>query len=260
MKVENFSFKNGHNLKIVGEVWHPENPKGLAFVQHGLTSNRTRPYIQTMMKTFYDHGYTAVSFDTTHSWGESGGKLSGITLTSHWQDLEDVFDWAKKQHFYQEPFILAGHSLGAFSTLYLAQKHPKKIKAIIPTAAYLGGKLRTEAYEKHNPSELAGWKQNGYLEMQNKEDASLRERIPYGFMEDCLRYDVLKDADHITCPALLIVGELDEATPLEQQKLLQDKLGGPKELIVIPNCPHSFREPHELAILENAIRAWLPTI
>jgi hypothetical protein len=36
-----------------------------------------------------------VLFDTTHSFGESGGNYEDATTTQYYQDLEDVISWAK---------------------------------------------------------------------------------------------------------------------------------------------------------------------
>ena len=72
MRKERFEFQNRHDLKIVGDIWYPQQSKGLAFVQHGTAHYRTRPQIERMADVLSRNGYTTVTFDSTHSFGESG--------------------------------------------------------------------------------------------------------------------------------------------------------------------------------------------
>ena len=52
-------------------------------------------------------------------------------------------------------------------------------------------------------------------------------------MEDRLQYDVLLKAEKLQMPVLLIVGDKDDITPPEHQKILFDLLPGKKELFII---------------------------
>lgn len=207
-----------------------------------------------------DHGYTTVLFDATNSFGKSGGSLENISLTSHWQDLEDVLHWAKTEPWYEAPFILAGHSLGGFSILHLTQKYPDKVKAIAPLSTIISGKFRQEAWERFAPELYAEWKAAGFREEQNPFDQEHMAKIPWSHMEDCLRYDALANADKITCPALLIVGENDQSTPPDQHILLKEKLSGQTELIIVPDCGHSFKTPEKLLVIKKAMNKFLSSL
>jgi pimeloyl-ACP methyl ester carboxylesterase len=73
-------------------------------------------------------------------------------------------------------------------------------------------------------------------------------------MEDAFKYDLLDKVDRLAMPVLLIVGENDDVTLPEHQKILFDKLPGEKELHVIKGALHSFYEPHEQAELKPGNR------
>ena len=66
-----------------------------------------------------------------------------------------------------------------------------------------------------------------------------------------MKYDLLPDAKKLTMPVLLIVGEYDNGTPPEHQKLLFDALPGPKEMHIIKGAKHTFIEPQHLAEIKE---------
>ncbi|MCD4760460.1 prolyl oligopeptidase family serine peptidase, partial [bacterium] len=77
------------------------------------------------------------------------------------------------------------------------------------------------------------------------------------FKEDILKYDILPLANKIDKPVLLITGENDAGTPLEDQKKLYDKLSGPKEIHQIKDSGHSFVTPEHLAKVKQIIQNWI---
>ena len=87
--------RKGENVVLI--INETENQKGLAFVMHGLGGFKEQLHIQAMAESFAEKGYTTVRFDTTNSSGESEGKLELATLTTYYEDLEDVIVWARQQ-------------------------------------------------------------------------------------------------------------------------------------------------------------------
>jgi pimeloyl-ACP methyl ester carboxylesterase len=65
-------------------------------------------------------------------------------------------------------------------------------------------------------------------------------------MEAKEKFNLLKDVDKITMPVLMIVGELDNCTPIKHQQILFDKIPGQKEFHIIKESPHTFRSPKHL--------------
>ncbi|MBM3245414.1 MAG: alpha/beta hydrolase, partial [Candidatus Omnitrophica bacterium] len=111
--MEKLFIKNRKDQNIAVIIDKTENQKGLAFVMHGLSGFKEQPHIETFASAFKEKEFTVVRFDTTNTLGASDGDLVDATLTNYYKDLEDVIKWSKSQGWYQEPFILSGHSLGA---------------------------------------------------------------------------------------------------------------------------------------------------
>lgn len=253
--MQKLTIKNRKNQNIVVLLEEAENQKGLAFVMHGLGGTKDQSHIKTFSSAFLEKGFTAVRFDATNSMGESDGDLIDATLTNYYEDLEDVIKWAESQKFYQEPFVLCGHSLGAISVILFAEKYPQKVKALAPISAVISGKLTEETPDFKEIGKA--WEEKGIREWESKTQPGVIKRLKWAYVEDKRKYDILPKADELKMPVLLIVGDLDNTTPLNQQKLLYDKLLGKKELHIIKGAEHTFRKQEHLDEIKEIFLNWI---
>ncbi len=248
MLAKKINIKNRKNQKIVILLDISKKQKGLAFVMHGLSGFKEQPHIAAFAQAFKEEGFTVVRFDTTNTFGESEGNYEDATVTNYYEDLEDVIGWSKNQQWYEEPFCLAGHSLGGICTALYAEKHPEKVKALAPISTVVSGRLslKTPKYKVHKEMKASGWinEKNGL-------------KLKWSHMEDRLKYNLLDNAAKLNMPVLMIVGDEDESTPEEHQKLLYDKLPGKKEFHVIAGAPHTFKEKSHLETIKHIFRHWI---
>ncbi len=242
--MEKLFIKNRKGQKISVIVEQPENPVGLAFVMHGLGGFKEQLHIEVMAKSFVDAGYTTVRFDATNAFGESDGDYADATVTNYFADLEDAISWAKNQKWYREPFVLAGHSLGGLCTMLFTEQHPELVKALAPIATVLSGEMH--ANTSQSLERMPEWKRTGWLITESHSKPGIMKKLKYGFIKDILRFDAMKDLREVTVPVLIIAGENDESTPLDQQKFLFDQLVGSKEFHVIKKAPHTIRDSEQL--------------
>jgi pimeloyl-ACP methyl ester carboxylesterase len=236
-------------------VEESEDQKGLAFVMHGLGDSKDSRHIKKFSKCFLDNNYTVVRFDTTNTFGESDGVFEDANITNYYEDLEDVISWSKTKNFYQEPFILCGHSLGAISSAFYAENYPEKVKALAPFSTVVNVELSKQTYTKED---LANWEKTGWL----VEDwgAQGKIRLKWSYMEEKEKYDLIKKADKLIMPVLMIVGELDNCTLPEHQRILFDVLPGKKEIHIIKNAPHTFRESEHLKEVYGILDSWIKNL
>lgn len=253
MKKISIQNRIGQKLSVLVEGEEKKGP--LAFVMHGLGGWKEQPHIQTFAEAFLENGFTVVRFDTTNTFGESDGKYEDATTTNYYNDLEDSISWAKGEPWYTEPFWLAGHSLGGICTALYAEKHPEKVAGLAPISTVISGKLSADT-PKYKSS-LASWEKTGWLEYPSETVAGRIKRLPWSHMVDRMKYDLLPEAKKLTMPTLLIVGELDDGTPPEHQKLLFDALPGPKEMHVIKGAKHTFIEPKHLKEIKALFDKWI---
>jgi pimeloyl-ACP methyl ester carboxylesterase len=247
--------RKGQRIAVVLERNEQEN--GLAFVMHGLGGFKEQPHVEMIAQSFFEKGFTVVRFDTTNTFGESAGQYEDATTTNYYEDLEDVITWAKSQPWYQEAFVLTGHSLGGFCTAQYAENYPARILALAPVSPVVSGQFFIKRYEIDAPQVLEEWQRTGYHISESVSKPGTLKKLKWSFIEDGRNYDLLPDAKKLTMPVLLIVGERDDSTPAEFVKFLYDVLPGPKELHIIKNAPHTFREPAQLEEVRKLFSTWI---
>ncbi|MEK6901438.1 MAG: alpha/beta fold hydrolase [Nanoarchaeota archaeon] len=250
---------NRKNQKIVLLVEISSNQKGLAFVMPGLGGFKEQDHIQTFADAFQEEGFTVVRFDTTNTLGsgESDGKYEDATTTNYVEDLEDVITWAKSQSWYEEPFWLCGHSLGGMSTILFAEKYPLKVKGLAPISTVVSGKISFDSPKYRGNNILKMWKESGWRIEESKSQPGLIKKLKWSHMEDRLKYDVLPNVKKLQMPVLLIVGDQDDSTPPEHQNMLFDHLHGEKEMHIIKQAPHTFRDKEQLKEIKKIIKQWI---
>ncbi len=250
---------NRKKQKIVVLVDVSTKQKCLVFVMHGLGGFKEQEHIKTFADTFKQEGFTVVRFDTTNTLGngESGGKYEDATTTNYFEDLEDVIAWSSRQDWHQEPFWLVGHSLGGISVVLFAEKFPTKVKALAPIATVVSGKISLDAPRYKGNDILKTWKETGWRVEESKSQPGVIKKLKWSHMQDRLKYDVLKNINKITMPVLLIVGDQDDSTPPQHQKILFDHLRTNKEMHIIKGAPHTFKEGKHLKEIRTIFTKWI---
>jgi alpha-beta hydrolase superfamily lysophospholipase len=249
--------KNRDAIKLAVVVEENSAPKGLAFVMHGQGGFKEQPHIRTFIEAFKESGYTVVSFDTANTIGESGGKPEKATITSYYADLEDVIQWASRQSWYDEPFVLVGHSLGGICAALYAEEHPDKVKALAPISTVVSGQLSMEASQGEK---LETWKKTGLLKKDSNSKPGVTYILPWSNMEDRLKYDLLPAAAKLIMPVLLMAGDQDDSTPYEHQEILFKEIPEPKEIHLIKGAEHTFRKAENLKEIKEIFLQWIQKI
>lgn len=249
--------QNRHGHTIITEASDTAGARALAFIAHGLHGTKNQAHIETVARALAAAGYVTVRWDATNSTGESSGDMADATATGYYTDLEDVITWAAGEPWYREPFIVCGHSLGGLCSLLFTKKFPQKVFAVAPLGTVVSGALTMRAWEEHDAAALAAWKANGMREWPSATRPGLMKRLKWGFVEDLLSYDVLKDVSVLKKHIVMVVGEDDESTPLQHQQLLFDALPAlSKEMHIILGAPHTFIDQAHLSELERIVSGW----
>lgn len=251
---EKIFIKNRHDKKIAVVVKQNSAQKGLVFIMHGLGGFKEQAHIQTFADAFLENNFTVVLFDTTNTFGESEGDYADATTTNYYEDLEDVINWSRNESWFEKPFWLAGHSLGGISVALYAERHPNEVKGLAPISTVVSGKLSMKTKSERW---LEEWKKTGWLIQNSESKPGLVKKLKWTEFEDRLKYDLLPEAHKLTMSVLFIAGDKDDSTPPEHQKILFDKLPGKKELHIIKNAPHTFRDPAHLAEIKEIFDKWI---
>lgn len=242
MKQYKKNVKNRNNLNMVVRVSKPEKANKLAIIQHGFSGSKDEKHLVILENKLIEKGYTVINFDATNSVNESQSSTSGITFTSHYNDLEDIINWAKQQSWYKEPFTLSGHSMGATSITLFAQEYPKLVNLLIPLSLAWG---RGSSFKlQKDPNDIKHWQETGiFLKHTTRQKEPYK--VPYSFLEDLETYDFIKNIDKITAKTILVIGDDEHKVRLDDNKEIFEKLTCEKELIILPNVPHAIAKKPE---------------
>lgn len=226
----------------------------LVFVMHWLWDNKNSLHIIEYTKPFLDNDFVVIRFDTTNTFWESDWNFENATLTNYFKDLEDVIKWSSNQNFYKEKFILIWHSLWAISSALYSQNNNSKILSLIMISSPINFELSKSTY---SIEELKNWEKTWVL---IEDWWSFQVKLKWSYMEDKKKYDLLKNTDKFTMPILIIAWEKDNTTPYKHQKILFDKIQSRKEIYVIKNWPHTFREKIHLNEIKKLLSKWIASL
>jgi pimeloyl-ACP methyl ester carboxylesterase len=252
--MEKVFIKNRKNKKISVMLERKDSPIGVALVMHGLGAFKEQPQVQAIAQAFLDNNYSVVRFDTTNSLGESDGKHEYATTTNFYQDLEDVLMWSETQSWYEEPFALAGQSLGGISVGLYAERFPNKVKNLILINSTISGEKSLKGKDQKQMEE---WKKTGWQITESISRPGVIKRLPWSHMEDRLKFDLYPLVSKLTMNVLIITGEVDNNERPGDQEDFFKAIPGNKEFIILPGVPHTIRDEVHLDLLTNAISSWL---
>lgn len=188
-----------------------------------------------------------------------GDTPHGESSYSFWDQAEDVK--AVLDHLDISEAVLVGHSQGGFIALRAALAHPSAVRALAligseagpsPAAEQEGYRGLFTAWDTAGPTaELTA-----PLAQQIIGDPELaqhwsqrwqqRTGIPVSPAGDCLldREDITDRLAEITCPAVLIRGDKDQAISAERAQPLVDGLPGMTAVVTVPGAAHAPQISH----------------
>ncbi|MCW9035892.1 MAG: alpha/beta hydrolase [Rhodospirillales bacterium] len=217
---------------------------------HGAGMDHTVWYLQN--RYFAHHGYSVLAVDLP-----GHGRSEGPVLPT----ISDMADWviAVLDELGVEKAGVAGHSMGALTSLDAAGRYPDRIEK----AALLG----VAAMMKGNPAMIESAKNNEHLAMDLVTSwghgrpahmgdhpqpglwmigggIRLLERSGPGVLHNdlvaCDQYEAAVEiGGKVQCPTVLILGTVDMMAPVRAAKPLGEAIDGSKT-VVINNCGHSM--------------------
>jgi len=182
-------------------------------------------------------GYFALSFDPPGTW-ESPGDIKSYTMTNYLKAVDELIEYyGNKQTF------VMGHSRGASMAILAGLTNPH-----IASFASVFSSFTEDGYKVD--SDIAKWKEQGYLlkkrDLPPGGGPSVKEfKLPYGFYEDQLKYNVAKDLKHSDKPKLFMLGKRDALAIPEIVRQLYSITSEPKELYEL-DSDHNYRLHIEL--------------
>ena len=152
--------------------------------------------------------------------------------------------------------ILVGHSDGAsIATIYAGSHQDHRVRGLVLMAPHfivedISVKSIAEAREAYNTGDLRARLAKYHPDV----DVAFRGWNDVWLDPAFKRWNLEGYLPRVTCPTVLIQGELDEYGTLEQIDAIERQLGGRKTRLVLKDCGHSPHRDRPEAVLEAIAR------
>lgn len=201
MEVTDTVLINRSGKRMPATYYVADNAKGTCVVLHGIGGWRGQEVVNAIVDAVTAEGYAAVTFDTADGPMAPDADSLSMTTSACIEDLEDVIAHIRKEPWYQEPLILAGHSLGALVASEYAGRH-KDIERLVLVAPAISWKT----YRLALP--VGGfWFMSKKVWMPGPHATKYWLGTP--FRKDFMQFDGYQRAAEIDAPTLVLIGTKD---------------------------------------------------
>lgn len=227
----------------------PKNaPHGLVVFLPGYLDSKDSHSFVEFEKTLVTRGFITIRFDPTGTW-ESGGTIKDYSISQYLKDIKQIIAATKKKNKKIERIILIGHSLGGMlGAIYAAQhKEISAVVAIMPPQAFVRKENFHERAEK--------WKEKGFkLSIRHRPEdkkKTIEFKVPYHFVKNSLKYNVLEYISKVRVPIILMAGEYDKRITPKSVKEIYDHANEPKKFVILKKVGHDFRQSEKETQIVN---------
>jgi alpha-beta hydrolase superfamily lysophospholipase len=229
-------FRNSRGQRLCGILDEASSEKAVILL-HGICSDKDEAGIFIRMaETLSKNGFNALRFDFAGS-GESEGEFSGMSFTSEVRDMESAIRFMRDKG-YGKIGLLGASFGGAVSIL----GHPKETGAMI----LWNPVCNMESFRDYMSTQNSGWREEASRTGTFRLYKECLKRYMYAgkpLAEEAENIDMFPHAGRISCPVLIIHGEMDSILPCRDSEGLLGFLKGPKKLEIIKNAGHGFHDP-----------------
>jgi pimeloyl-ACP methyl ester carboxylesterase len=213
----------------------------LALVLPGQLDTKDYPHMIGHVDFLSTKGFFALSFDPPGTW-ESPGDISIYNMTNYLEAINELIGY-----FGDRPTITVGHSRGGAMAMLAGLTNPLVEAFICIMSNYTyDPTINTNYDSRHGVNE---WQEQGFkisyrdLPFDSKEKKEFR--LPYSFIEDQRKYDMLNDLKKCTKPKLFIYGAKDKLVRPDMVKFEYKVSPEPKQLYEL-DSDHDYRRHPKL--------------
>jgi uncharacterized protein len=241
-----FTISSSEDLPIRGDFDVPAKPRALVVVVHGFKGFKNWGFFPWLGHRLAEHGLAVCRFNMSRSGigddPETFGRLDLFerdTYSIELADLRLVVEHAQRR-FPGLPTMLLGHSRGGGIAILGAQDVPG-LSAVIAWSPI----SRCDNWDE---ATLNDFRTKGFTEVLNQRTKQVM-RISRDVLDDFEanreRLDIVRAAEQLRVPMLVVHGARDESVPVASGRLLASRAKD-ASLLVIGNGTHTFNAIHPL--------------
>ena len=222
--------------QLAAVVHGPLQNRPTVVIAHGMLSSKRSARHRAMAAALTSLDVAAVRFDFAGR-GTSSGSWRDLTPEGERDDLLGVLDWVAGRG--AGPLGLVGSSLGGAICIMVAA-HDPRVRALATWAA-VGDFSAMPLW--NDPALVALWQRAGEIEHNGK-------RVPWAFLEQARRIDLIALARRIQVPALIAHGEADQVVPISQAEQLAAAIPG-AELALLSGADHRLTDALARTVMQE---------
>lgn len=241
-----FTIPSAEGLPIRGDFDIPESPRALVVIVHGLKGFKNWGFFPWLAQRLMGHRLAVCRFNMSRCGiGEDPESFDRLDLFEHdtysiqLADLRAAVQHAQ-QRFPGLPTIVLGHSRGGGVSILGAAEIPD-LRAVIAWSPI-------SRCDNWDAATRRDWQERGVTEAMNQRTKQMM-RISRDVLDDFEahreRLDIVKSAETLRVPLLVIHGARDESVPLDSGRLLAERADD-ASLLVIGGAGHTFNAIHPL--------------
>lgn len=199
-----FLTQDGRRMSALAGMADTPARRGLCFVSHGLKSAADAPHITQIRNAYIHRGYTVIAPNLCNSnANDSDGDLDTFSIRDHIDGIRRTVEWTQENaglfNWDGRRFVMAGHSMGAYASGYLAaREYGGQCAHLLLVSPTTSGErsLRARSDERINP---------GAMDIMRRETPLLENEWPH--------HDAYRHVAALTMPTAIAVGSIDTLTP-----------------------------------------------
>lgn len=241
-----FNIESEEGLPIRGRISVPDQPRALVIVVHGFKGFMDWGFFPWLAQRFAQHRLAVCRFNMSRSGigddPESFDRLDLFerdTYSIELADLRRVVAHAQQRHP-DVPTVLLGHSRGGGISLLGAADVPN-LRAVIAWSPI-------SRCDNWDAATLRDWQTRGFMEVVNQRTKQVM-RISRDVLDDFDanrdRLDIVRAAEELRVPLLVVHGGKDDSVPVESGRLLASRATD-GSLLMLERASHTFNAIHPL--------------
>jgi uncharacterized protein len=242
----NFTLPSEENLPIRGQLDVPERPRALVVVVHGFKGFKDWGFFPWLAQRLATHRLAVCRFNMSRCGiGDDPESFDRLDLFEHdtysieLADLRLAVRHAQQQ-FPNLPTILLGHSRGGGIALLGANDVPN-LSGVVAWSPI-------SRCDNWDDATLRDWKERGVTEVVNartKQVMRMSRNVLDDFEANRERLDIVRAAENLRVPLLVVHGRRDESVPIESGRLLAERADD-ASFLEIDRASHTFNAIHPL--------------
>ncbi len=240
-------FPNHRGEKLSATIHLPDGPSRRGVILgHCFTCSRHTTILRSVCHALADEGFTVLRFDFSGN-GQSEGDFAESTYSKQIAEMEIAAAYLAGEGV--SCLGLTGHSMGAMVAILAAAQLES-----VPAVCALAARSRVMgAAELLAPAQLSELRQTGRVRFVSRGRAL---EVTREMFSDAARYDLGRTVASLRQSLLLVHGDEDEITPVEEAYRIQRYRPEGTRLAVIPGADHMFSGDEHRRLVTEVVVAW----